>query len=242
LRYQDIKSIILVPYNRNDRYLYIQFNKAITLGWRKTQVDCITMIFEDNTTIELKNIQNVHLPNEMSGTSETILCQLLTKLSSIPIEIHNKQLFVSAANPKKYCIEASVGPNNGFIYPLEHGILFLCQPKPIQYIELQNVESYEYANGRGMNTGLRYFDLNINIHNNKKAIQISMIPIEEISCLRSYFSQCHIQCFASKEKKKIRIQKIKLMRMRLTTQMKTRIHQIMTTTITKPMLIKAIKL
>jgi len=52
-----------------------------------------------------------------------------------------------------------------------------------------------------MNTGLRYFDLNINIHNNKKAIQISMIPIEEISCLRSYFSQCHIQCFASKEKK-----------------------------------------
>jgi len=200
--YRDIKSIIHVPYSHGNHYLYIQFNKTITLTWRKTEIDCIAMIFEDKSTIELKNIQNVNLSNELSGTTDSILCELLTKLSSIPIQIQNKKIFVSALNPKKHYIEGSVGPINGFIYPLEHGIFFLCQPKPIQYIELKNIESYEYAKGRGMNTGLRYFDLNINVQNCQKAIQISMIPIKEISSLHTYFSQCRIQCVANNEEKK----------------------------------------
>ncbi|KAJ1921183.1 FACT complex subunit [Mycoemilia scoparia] len=80
-------------------------------------------------------------------------------------------------------IKCSLKANEGIIYPLEKGIIFV--PKPVQYISLSEIGSVVFSRVGSSATSARTFDLKINLFGHQD-IQFSNVNREEYENLVGY--------------------------------------------------------
>ncbi len=113
--------------------------------------------------IEICN-SGTDLPAKICGNTETQFCRIISTLCNKNINRHDKNLFRTQLESKKcvYYIDATIKFNKCCIYPINSGVFIT--PKPLRFIPKDEIKYYAYSR---QGNGLRYFDLDIILHENE---------------------------------------------------------------------------
>ena len=136
---------------------------------------------------ERKAILKSDIDSVLKGELFDVVAKLFKSLIGIPVIIPGN--FRSSRNA--VCLKCSLKASEGFLYPLERGIIFTH--KPVVYISLEDIRHVEFSRISESSAQQRTFDLTIV----KKNEQVSFSGFEknELEPLTNYFGN-----------KKIRIQ------------------------------------
>jgi len=225
IEYANIAHVICVPDKRRTVTLYISLKAKIPLKWRKQSIENVLLEFDDWDGVELEdgdylNFDIKHtdkLPDKLRGTEEELFCRVLSDLSGIRIDRHNKMLFQSQSSDTKervYFIEPSVNFNKCQLFPLRCGLLLI--PKPLRFVPRERIKYFEfirradYLKNGEMEITLRpeaeeaeYVPTG-NVELDKKAerarkkrmkentINLNMLTNAEMAVFEAYFQRMHI--------------------------------------------------
>lgn len=131
----------------------------------------ITMLLW-NLSKSVTKILTANLPSApISGTEHYIVSTLLSTLGNQKIVLPDKVLFQSVASKKPY-LKCYRGIQEGSLYPLKNGMIFL---KPMLFIPTEKIASL--TAGRGGGSGTRYIDLMVRFFDNRPAFCPSSLTI-----------------------------------------------------------------
>jgi Histone chaperone Rttp106-like len=133
---------------------------AILLGEpvKYNNKDITTLLW--NLSKSVTKPMTANLPSAaISGTEHYIVSTLLSTLGNQRIVLPDKVLFQSVASKKPF-LKCYRGIQEGSLYPLKNGMIFL---KPILFIPTEKIASL--TAGRGGGSGTRYIDLMVRFFN-----------------------------------------------------------------------------
>jgi hypothetical protein len=118
--------------------------------------------------------------NNMQGTEAAIIPKLMKYLSGKSVDIPRPDLFSSKSKEKPF-LPCYKGIQEGFVFPLKSGVIFI---KPLLYIPFNEIASV--SAGRGGTQGVtRYIDLVIETADEKQ-YEFSNIDRDELPSLNNY--------------------------------------------------------
>ncbi|PVU89382.1 hypothetical protein BB561_005384 [Smittium simulii] len=125
------------------------------------------------------------------------ITELFTVLSKKRLDIPDNYQTVHGSSGVKCSLKA----NEGLLYPLVHGLLFV--PKPAQFIDYSEISSIIFSRvGSGSVSSARTFDLVVHTHSTQDT-QFSSISREEYNNLLGYLKENGIKVISDSPAKKV---------------------------------------
>lgn len=121
IEYDNISSIISVPLKNGEYYVCIFLKNSLRLRFRKLIVHWISFIFEDETHLDNDDLDNVcidyidkykdlknKLESKLTGTEESMFCQILSALSGCNIVRIDANIFHTAPDRRSKTKQFSI--------------------------------------------------------------------------------------------------------------------------------------
>eukprot|EP01083_Nonionella_stella_P160582 525138_1 len=177
-----ISSLLDAPkVGDKDQFLFLHASEKYSHG--KQKLDTVLILFKQDDEIEITlpaGYEHV-AEKDMQGKTWTVLKRMFTSVLKTDCTVlsTDKAIFKSAKNEFAFkCYEKSI--NDGFMYPLKKGILFIT--KPVLFFPRNKIQMMQF--GRHDVTGSRSVDLEIEMDN--KVYSFGMIERAEQGPLTHY--------------------------------------------------------
>ena len=185
---KNISKVFLVPKSEgNGSLLILKLQSAVTQGNVSYPFIIFQIKQDDEITIDLEipeddeDLNNIdEFKSPLNGKIIDVIAKLFHYIMDKNIIIPNKT-FIFAKGP---FIKCSYKANNGALYFLEKGILFVH--KPVIDIENDSIKEVDLARIQASNIQQRSFDITVKLK--KESYQFSGLDREEIDILQQYMT------------------------------------------------------
>ncbi len=195
ISYKNISKIFLLPKSDGTHCLFVVgLNNPVRQGnttypylvfqFKNKNEKTITLNLPEDEE-ERNAIVKSKIDKELTGELFDIVAKLFKSIVGIPIIIPGNFRSSKSAS----CIKCSLKASEGYLYPLERGLIFIH--KPVVYIGFEEIKHVEFSRISESSMQQRTFDLTI-IRRGEEA-QFVGIEKNEVDSLTKYFSNKKIK-------------------------------------------------
>lgn len=184
IQYQRMGDVFRLPkLDGHIHYLVVQLKQPINQG--NTSYPYLIFQIKDEKKVKIDlnlsaNLSDSDIQNPVEGPLKDVLAKLFVDIIKTRVIVEPKN-FSFRNGPGIKCFNKS---NDGALYPLEKGVLYL--PKPVIYINHENIQKVELARTNEQNMSQRTFDLKVETKNEE--FQFQGIEREELDNIIHYFN------------------------------------------------------
>jgi structure-specific recognition protein 1 len=195
ISYKNINRVFLLPKTDGTHFAFIVgLNNPLRQG--NTTYPFLVFQFKEKNekTVELnlpedeeekKAMLKHPIEPVLKGELYDIVAKLFQSLIGAPVVIPGRFRSKKGAS----CVKCSLKANEGYIYPLERGLIFIH--KPVVYISLEDIRHVEFSRISESNIQQRTFDLTI--VKKDESVQFLGIEKHELEVLTTYFQNKKIK-------------------------------------------------